>query len=244
MVDARRTSVTIRRLVRLALLVLPLAAPLLADADVVELRSGRRVEGTFKGADDSAVRIEVDGRLETFAPADVRAIYYGAPPAPAAPAAAMALPPLQERDEAIGALVTLRSTARTGVTYQEYAPRVSEARPIVDRYLRREDTSLALKSAVADAFHLYVLAGTAWNAGLSQGNYASVGADPALLRCEPAQRVLEESKRRKPFIWRSKGAGEAATAGMVIATEGVDALWTCASARVADVERLRDARRN
>ena len=28
------------------------------SADVVELRNGQRVEGTFKGADDSAVRIE------------------------------------------------------------------------------------------------------------------------------------------------------------------------------------------
>ena len=31
-------------------------------ADMVELRNGPRVEGTFKGTDDSAVRIEVDGR--------------------------------------------------------------------------------------------------------------------------------------------------------------------------------------
>ena len=35
------------------------------------------MEGTFKGADDSAVRIEVGGRIMTFAPAEVRAIYYG-----------------------------------------------------------------------------------------------------------------------------------------------------------------------
>ena len=46
-------------------------------ADVVELRNGQRVEGTFQGADDSAVRIEVGGHIMTFAPAEVRAIYYG-----------------------------------------------------------------------------------------------------------------------------------------------------------------------
>jgi hypothetical protein len=46
-------------------------------ADVVELRNGQRVEGTFQGADDRAVRIEVGGHIMTFAPAEVRTIYYG-----------------------------------------------------------------------------------------------------------------------------------------------------------------------
>ena len=39
--------------------------------------NGQRVEGTFQEADDSAVRIEVGGHIMTFAPAEVRAIYYG-----------------------------------------------------------------------------------------------------------------------------------------------------------------------
>jgi hypothetical protein len=198
-------------------------------ADVVELRDGQRVEGIFKGADDSAVRIEVDGRIVTFAPAEVRAIYYG--PAPA--------PPLPELGEAIGGLAMLRSVARTGVTYQEYAPRLSEAQVAVDRYLQAEDGAVTIKGAIADSFHFYALAGTAWNAGLSRGNYAAVGTDSALNRCEAAQKVIAESKRRAPFIWRSKGAGEATTTGMVIADEGLAALWSCASDRLAAAERLR-----
>jgi hypothetical protein len=46
-------------------------------ADMVAPRNGQRAEGTFKGANDSAVRIEIGGRIVTFAPAEVRAIYYG-----------------------------------------------------------------------------------------------------------------------------------------------------------------------
>lgn len=38
------------------------------SADVVELRSGQRVEGTFKRVDDSAVRIEVGGRSDGALP--------------------------------------------------------------------------------------------------------------------------------------------------------------------------------
>jgi hypothetical protein len=213
------------------LLVAALAAASPASADVVELRSGERVEGTFKGADETAVRIEVGGRVVTFSPDRVRAIYYGAPPAPA-PAAG------PERDEAIRALRALRSIARTGVAYPEYASRVGDAQTAVDRYVRSTDERPALRGAIADSMHYYALAGSARSASSSGGNYAAVGSDLALLRCGPAQQVIAESKRANPFIWRSKGAGEAATAGMVIGTGGLVALWSCASDRLADAERL------
>lgn len=207
------------------------------SADVVELRSGQRVEGTFKRVDDSAVRIEVGGRIVTFAPAEVREIYYG--PALAPPAPVQRPAQLPERDEA---LAVFRSVERTGVTYQEYAPRLSEAQVAVDCYLQAEDGAPAVKGAIADSFHFYAFAGTAWKAGLSRGNYAAVGTDSALKRCEPAQQVIAESKRRAPFIWRSKGAGEATTTGMVIADEGLAALWSCASDRLAAAERLREGK--
>src|SRR5262249_7082795 len=146
----------------------------IAWADVVELRSGERIEGTFKGADDREVRIESGGRLFTFTPDLVRAIYYGpvpapppaavqtapAPPPPAAVQTVPAVPPpspaqIAERGEAIGALRMLRSVARTGVTYPEYAPRVSEAKNVVDRYLAKEDGAPAIRFAIADSFHYY-----------------------------------------------------------------------------------------
>ena len=51
--------------VALSLLVLVLAeSP--ARADVVELKDGRRVEGTFRGASPAIVAIEVGGRTTTF----------------------------------------------------------------------------------------------------------------------------------------------------------------------------------
>jgi hypothetical protein len=216
-----------------ALLFVSLMSVAPVSADVIELRTGERVEGTFKGADDSAVRIEVDGRIVTFAPAHVRAIYYGSVPASTTPAS------LAEREEAIGALEGLRSVARTGVTYREYAPRVGDAQIVIDRYLKKEDGAPSIKGAIADSFHFYALAGTAWNAGLSRGNYAAVGTDSALARCAPAQRVIAESKRKSPFLWRAKGAGEGATTGMVIASDGIAALWSCAADKLAEAEKLR-----
>lgn len=223
-------------LVTAALLAVSLMSVLPVSADVIELRTGERVEGTFKGADESTVRIEIDGRIVTFAPALVRAIYYGSAPASTTPAS------LVEREDAIVALEGLRAVARTGVTYREYAPRVGEAQIVIDQYLKKEDGAPSIKGAIADAFHFYALAGAAWNAGLSRGNYTAVGTDPALARCEHAQRVITESKRKSPFIWRAKGAGEGATTGMVIATDGIAALWSCASDKLAEAEKLRVTR--
>lgn len=214
----------------------------LARADVIELRTGERVEGAFKGADAAAVRIEVDGRVLTFRPAEVRAIYYG--PAPAvAPAVGAPVVPVAERDAALWALAALRSVARTGVTYQEYAPRLGEARAAVDRYLRAEDGAPAIKGAIAGSLQFYALAGTAWNASRTRGNYAVIGSDGALNECEPAQQVIAESKRKAPYTWRSKGAGDAATTGMVIANEGLGALWACGADKLAAAERLREGKK-
>jgi len=232
------------RLLGLSIAVLLTAASVSpARGDVIELRTGERVEGAFKGADDAAVRVEVDGRVLTFRPAEVRAIYYGNGPAVAAPAAGAPLVPVAERDAALGALATLRSVARAGVTYQEYEPRLGEARAAVGRYLRAEDGAPAIKGAIADSLRFYALAGTAWNASRGRGNYAVIGSDGALNECEPAQQVIAESKRKAPYTWRAKGAGEAATTGMVIANEGLAALWMCGADKLAAAERLREGKK-
>ena len=114
----------------LALLLLSITvAPVAAHADVVELKSGQKIEGTFKGADDVAVKIEVGGQTVAFQPEQVRAIYYGA-----APVSAEVQPsPVQE---AMKAVRGLQSVSQGGITYRDYAPRVSDAKVIVDRYLQ------------------------------------------------------------------------------------------------------------
>ena len=222
-------------LVTAALLVVSLMSVPPVSADVIELRTGERVEGTFKGADDSAVRIEIDGRIVTFAPAQVRAIYYGSAPTSTTPA------PLLERDEAIGALEGLRSVARTGLTYREYAPRVSEAQIIVDQYLKKEDGAPAIKGAIADSFHFYALAGAAWNAGLNRGELCDRryghGSGPMRARSTGHRRVQAEESLHVAGQGRRGGA----TTGMVIAADGL-ASRSCASDKLAEAEKLRVAR--
>ncbi len=59
-------------------------------ADVIELKTGQRVEGTFKQATPAGVVIEVGGQPITFEQEKVRAIYFGPAPPPQAQPSALA----------------------------------------------------------------------------------------------------------------------------------------------------------
>jgi hypothetical protein len=81
----------------LAAIVIGLALALVASpapADVIELKTGQRVEGTFKQGTPTRISLEVGGQTITFEVEKVRAIYFGvapperkqaAPPSPSQP---------------------------------------------------------------------------------------------------------------------------------------------------------------
>ncbi len=58
-----------------------LLAPVAAWADTLELTTGERIEGTGVRASPDHVTIELGGRTLIFDRSQVRAIYFGAPPA-------------------------------------------------------------------------------------------------------------------------------------------------------------------
>ena len=97
--------------------------------------------------------------------------------------------------------------------------------------------------AITGSLHFYALAGTAWNASRSRGNYAVIGGDGAHNECESAQQVIAESRRTAPYTWRSKDAGEVATTGMVIANEGLGALCACGADKLVAAVRLREGKK-
>jgi hypothetical protein len=70
------------RVLTIAVFVLIAASSALAD--VIELKTGQRVEGTLKQATPASVSVEVGGQTITFTGDKVRAIYFGAAPAPQA----------------------------------------------------------------------------------------------------------------------------------------------------------------
>ena len=100
--------------------VLALLFALNAVGDTVELKTGERLEGTFRQAGSTGVTIETAGQLITIPLKKVLAIYFGgAKTRPHGPA------PSQE---ALDALRALRSVTEAGISYREYAPRVLDTK--------------------------------------------------------------------------------------------------------------------
>jgi hypothetical protein len=193
-----------------------------AYADVIELKTGQRVEGTFKQGTAASISVEVAGQTLTIEVEKVRAIYFGAAPAPVAqqPSA---------RDEAMKALRGLRSVSQAGITYRDYAPRVSDAKILVDRYAAEPDPSPA-KVAITDTMAFYVYAASAWNGQISK-SYAGLGSNPLIAQCPPLKAKLDE-----PPIVRMPP--DTSMYRDVSVSFHVPIIWSCASDKLAEAEKL------
>jgi hypothetical protein len=89
---------TLQTMTLLLALALSLCSGLPAYADVLELKTGQRVEGTFKQGTAANISVEVAGQTITIELEKVRAIYFGAAPAPTPkPAATQAAPQAPDR---------------------------------------------------------------------------------------------------------------------------------------------------
>jgi len=205
-------------------------------ADVVELKTGARLEGTFKQATPAGVVIEVGGETLTIAPEKVRAIYFES--APSGP------PPPSARGEAMNALKSLHAITRGHLTYTEYAPQVKAAKLVVDRYLQAPlaQESREVRAAIDEAMHYYVLATAAWNAQVRRGDYSIAGADPIIEKCPQLKRVVDDAytERVKTPAWRKSAPTAAMTAyydGEAVAAN-LPVVWSCAANKIAEAERL------
>jgi hypothetical protein len=199
-----------------------LLAPMAAHADVVELKSGQKVEGAFKSADATSVKIEIGGQVMTFKPEQVRAIYYGK-----APTATDAVSPT---DEAMKALRGLRAIVDSGsVTFRDFAPRVSDAAVIVDRYLQSDQTATPLRAHIMGASAFYSFASAAWGGQISK-SYAGLGSNPMIPHCPPLRDKLAAGPTMRgmdPAMWRD-----------VSTSFEVPTILACAATQVGEAEKL------
>lgn len=199
-------------------------APVLAD--VVELKTGQRVEGTFKQATQAGIVIEVGGQTITFDREKVRAIYFGTAPSSVPPQPSAS-------EEAFGALRGLESVTKTGVNYREYARRVLDAKVIVDRYLRSETGQTEVRSKIQAAMQLYEFAAFVWNTDVTRGEYEAIPTHPAVALCPQALQGAVVSAKR---FTRRENPGEIAI-GIGFTGAGMSPIWSCASDKTAEAER-------
>ncbi len=194
-------------------------------ADVVELTTGQRVEGSFRRAAGTEVVIEVGGREVAFPLEKVRAIYFGASGAASEPKSAAR--------EALQALKAVQvATGEDGV-FQDYARRVSEAKARVDRYLSEPERGDAgLRATLNEAVSFYMLALAAWRAKTTNRfeEVLAVARDPALDRCQ----ALKKPLARYPL----GNTREQDFARGVVATLEIPLMWSCAADKIEEAETL------
>lgn len=193
------------------------------DAEVVELKTGQRVEGVVKSVTAAEVLLDVAGQSLSFPREKVAAIYFGPPPRTTGGS------PL---NDALRVLKGLRSATSAGVNYRDYAPRVTDAKIQVDQMLGDAPDG-PIKMALAEALGFYVYASNAWNAQIAGSNYEAIALNPLFEKCEPLKRKMESLDPRL-----SRGLPAATSRGISISIVGVEPLLNCASERVSAAEGL------
>jgi hypothetical protein len=230
-----------------ALAVLPLLFVLSLRGDTIELKTGERIDGTFKQATSAGALIEVAGQSITIPLDRVQAIYFGAVPVRTA-----AGPPASQ--EALSALRALRSVTGSGITLREYATRVLDARVTVDRYLSQGSDGRELRRAIRAAMVEYELAYRAWQANSGDWNLGFSRAmgetmqDPEVARCPTVQTVTArvDNPQPQPLKGRSprppsSPPDRATMLGLELSNISGGSLapgiWACASAQVSQAEQ-------
>jgi len=204
-------------------------------ADLVELKSGERVEGTFKQATPTGVVIEVAGQTITFPLDRVRAIYFGAAPV----MAGKELTPPQPSPllmSALNALKALSSMTEMGVTYRDYWSKVQETKIEVDRFLQDPAQSdLPARKNIEEVLGFHVLAAQIWNAKMAPGlGFVALAEriqnSPIFDQCPLLLKEFEANPDKRPNM---KGAVIAAHTEETCAN-----LWKCANAKLAEADRV------
>jgi hypothetical protein len=207
-----------------------LAGP--AAGDVVELRTGQRVEGAVKEVTADTVVVESAGQPQRIERAKVRAIYLESP-------AAASTTPV---GAAIEALKTVQAATKSPEAFKSYESRVGDAKTAVGRYLQSPSAGDAtLQGAVKAALHYYEIGGAATRPHMTDADFAAVGRDPALDQCPQIKDVIAAAQRMSPKTFA--GGDQARNRGLTVSMFGLGAVWACAAERLAEAERVAEKAR-
>jgi hypothetical protein len=213
----------------MAVLAMLLLSPC-AFADVVELKTGQRVEGKLRHATPAGVEIDIAGQNVRFPAENVRAIYFGSAPLGQMAPAAGPLAPVR----------AMASATKSGITYRDYAPRVVDARVKVDEVTK--NTPDQARTAIVGAMRLYELASRAWSYQINEpiGGFVelaqTVESDEMMRKC-PTMGALIEKGNAQAHKMNRVGIERLRVVGIEIGFN-VPAIWSCAADKIAEAEKL------
>jgi hypothetical protein len=195
-----------------------------AEADVVELANGERIEGKLLQVTEQMVVVGTANGIVSLTRRDVRSIALTPPPAPAAAPAVPA-------GEAVAALKELQTAVTAPLSPSEYRSHVTQSRLVVDPYLKQANGPAPVVEAVRDALAFYEFAGAVWESRLTNSASASaaIGRNAMIDRCPALQKIVAEypPATDQETAWRR---------GVALEFE-VPIIFRCASDKVADAER-------
>lgn len=224
-------------------------SPSLLLADVVELKTGERLEGTFKQANAAGVVIEVGGQAIDMPLEKVRAIYFG--PAPTTQAQQVQVSPVTD---ALQGLKALQSATAVGVSYRDYATRVLDTKVKVDQFInspQQKDTPA--RDSIRVAMRYYELASQAWSGHLTKSFPQQVGGiledDPEINTCSGVKALIQhkdEVYQKYPPRRRVNRDGTVVPDedprhfGFLAELAGQQpaVLWSCAADKITEAERM------
>jgi len=129
--------------------------------------------------------------------------------------------------DGLQALQGLRSVTEAGLNYVEYSRRILDGKVQVDRYVNAKAGDIELRKKMAEAMEFYLFAGDAWNAKIRK-EYDGIGSDPRVDLC-PLLRELRDRARGGEYISVEQARG-------ISVAVGVSTIWSCASAKIREVE--------
>ena len=231
-----------------ALAVLPALFALSLSGDTIELKTGERIEGTFKQATSAGAVIEVGGQSITIPLEKVQAIYFGVAPAreatTQAPPQEVAPTRKAPSQEAMDALKAIRSVTGSGIAYRDYSQKVLEAKVQVDRYISSSaNDSVDLRNAIERAMRQYELASQAWSGAIAhtENELTAIGkileANSEISKCSAIWSMIgqvDQSLDKNRPNWPEERASKI---GVRVGVRPA-LLWTCASGQLARAERL------
>jgi len=227
-------------LVGLALACVLAGAPATGRADVVELTSGYRIQGTVKEATSAWVVIVVDGREIRIRQERVRSIAFEAgkrAPAPAPPPTPVpVVPPLPPLPAALATALTALGRLQAATTHplgsSDYAALVDEVRGEVERSLGDPASHQPeVRTAIGSAIRYHAFAASAGAVYEARGDLASVGRDPVIAECPALAELTRREAGRLGFDPK-----DPVVVGLIAASEGASALRACASEKLTEAE--------
>lgn len=196
--------------------------PVSVRTDVLELKSGQKLEGQYAGGSRDEVRFQVGSQTLRFPLAEVSRLTIGSAAQGDFQRAAK---------DALRQLKALASVTAGGTTYQLYSARVEDAKVKIDQFLDEFKPSPAAKftEAVADSMGFYVAASSVWNAKVSRTGYENLTVNPCVLKCPP---MLEGFSHDG-----IKGLVPGDLAHGMAMTYRLPLLWECARNALLDAEK-------